>query len=205
MIMSLNQATQEISHAINTVAGETEAVSGQSLLLAEKADAYKAYAKDIEDMDNTISQTVHHLIEVQNKGIMPLSNETFIHIIERALTSHASWIKSLEEMVADEEMRPIQMNGNKCTFGHFYRSLKVEAKEIKADWDAIDDIHMRMHAKAYEVEEALKEKNSKKAKDELDKAREISKTILSLLEKILQKVKEMDKSGSKVFAAEAML
>lgn len=205
LIGNLNQATQEITHAVNTVAGETEAISGQSLLLAEKADEYKAYAKDIEDMDNTISQTVHHLIEVQNKGIMPLSNETFIHIIERALASHASWIKSLEEMVAMGEMRPIQMNGNKCTFGHFYRSLKVEAKEIKADWDAIDDVHMRMHAKAYEVEEALKEKNSKKAADELNKAREISKTILSQLEKILQKVKEMDKNGSKVFVAEAML
>ena len=185
--------------AIGTVAKETEEISEQSLYLSENAQEAKGYADDMSAIDEKISATVHHLIEVQNSGIMPMSNETFIGIVKSAIASHEKWLDTLEDMVNKGELRPIQVNGNKCAFGHFYRSLKIEAKEIKKDWDEIDDVHMRLHAKAYVVEEALEKGDLVVARNELAKAKDLSRNIMAHLDKILSKVKEMDKQGIKVF------
>lgn len=199
LIVNLNRATQEITAAINTVAEETEAISHQSVLLSERAQEAKGYAGNISEMDDTISATAHYLVEVQNQGIAPLTNQTFIDIVRNALDSHDIWLNTLEEVVNSGEIRPIQANGNKCAFGHFYRSLKIEAKEIKKDWDDIDDVHMRLHAKAYAIEEALREGDTGGAQNELAKAKELSRDIMARLEKILGKVKDMEKQGIRVF------
>lgn len=199
LIVNLNRATQEITQAINTVAEETEAISAQSVLLSGKAQESKNYAEHIAEIDDIISGTAHSLVAIQNQGIHPLNNETFIDIVKNALESHDTWLNNLEEMVHSGELRPIQANGNKCAFGHFYRSLQVEVKEIKKDWEEIDDIHMKLHAKAYSIEEAMQEGDSSRAKNELSKAREISKEIMTHLERILSKVQKMDNQNLRVF------
>lgn len=199
MIVSLNRSTHEIMKAVNTVAEETEAISHQSLLLSERAQEAKGYAANISEIDDRISATVHSLMEVQNQGIVPMNNQTFIDIVRNALISHEKWLHTLEEVVNSGELRPIQANGNKCAFGHFYRSLKIEAKEIKKDWDEIDDVHMHLHSKAYAIEEALGEGDTARAKKELAKAKELSDNIMQHLDRILKRVKEMEKQNIRVF------
>ena len=199
LITNLNQATQEIMTAINTVAEETESISGQSALLSEKAQEAKSYAEKISEIDDAISGTSHALLDVQNQGIVPLSNQSVIQIVRGAIASHHAWIKALTEMVRSGQAKPIQDNGNKCAFGHYYRALTVKVPEIKQVWESIDDIHLKLHAKAHVIQDALNGNDSSQADAELAKAEELSRQIIGILENVLHKVEDMERRGSKVF------
>lgn len=199
LIASLNQATQEITTAINTVAQETEAISSQSALLSEKAQEAKSYAEKVSEIDDAISGTAHALLDVQNRGIVPLSNQSVIQIVRGAIASHHAWIKALAEMVHDGQAKPIQDNGNKCAFGHYYRALTVKVPEIKSIWESIDDIHLKLHAKARVIQDALNENDSSLANAELAKAEELSHQIISILENVLRQIEDMERRGGKVF------
>ncbi len=199
LILNLNRATQEIMAAINTVAQETESISNQSMLLAEKARDAKGYAEKISEIDDNISRTSNGLLEVQNQGLVPLTNQAFCRIVSNAIESHQLWVRSLLDMVHSGQIKPIQANGNKCAFGHFYRALKVETPEIKPMWESIDDVHMKLHAKAYIIEEALADQDSNRAKSELTKAQEMSRSIIGILENILKKAEDMERRGIRVF------
>ena len=104
-------------------------------------------------------------------------------------------MKVLRQAVDEMKAYPLQVNGSKCAFGHFYHSIKVNHPEIKKDWESIDSVHSELHALGHKVIEAVKEEDSTKANQYFAEAEELSKNVLNKLEKVLGLIEALDKKG----------
>ena len=104
----------------------------------------------------------------------------------------------LKEMVDEMKIYPIQVNGDKCAFGHFYHSIKINHPEVKEDWDSIDGVHSELHGYGHLVVQAVKENDNEKAKEYYEEAAALSKIMLEKLEIVLEKIEDLDKKGVQI-------
>lgn len=199
MMEQINASSEEISTAMNVVATESENINQMARKVSEDSQKAHKYAKNIGKVDDNISDIVKQLMETVNDGTHPLSNKDFIANMEEAIAAHIKWVETLKKMVQEQQIMPIQMNGHKCKFGHFYHSIKISHPEIKNDWDKIDAVHNNLHNLVHDVINAIEQKNQIQSMRILKNAEQMSGEIIKILNSIIEKVKEMDQQGINVF------
>jgi hypothetical protein len=96
---------------------------------------------------------------------------------------------------------PIQTNGTKCAFGHFYNSIYINHPSVKDDWKAIDSIHTELHNYGHRATEAVKAKNKSEAQEWCNKAEELSKQVVSYLDKVISGIEDQDKKGIQILGS----
>ena len=101
-------------------------------------------------------------------------------------------------MVQEQQVIPIQTNGHKCKFGHFYHSIEISHPDIKMT-GKIDSIHNNLHNLAHDIINAIEQKNQNLCIRTLKNAEQMSGEIIKILNSIIEKVKEMDQQGINVF------
>ena len=158
MMEQINASSEEISAAMNVVATESENISQMARRVSEDSQKAHKYANNIGKVDDNISYIVKQLMETVNDGTHPLSNKDFIANIEEATIAHTKWIETLKKMVQEQQVIPIQTNGHKCKFGHFYHSIEISHPDIKNDWEKIDSIHNNLHNLAHDIINAIEQK-----------------------------------------------
>lgn len=198
-IKGLNSSSEEITAAINTVATETERISEKSILLASRAEDAKTYSHKISEIDDNLSSIIRDLLAISNQGTSPVENSVLIDTLEKAITSHQAWIEKLREIVDKQNIVPIQKDGHKCAFGHFYTSIDIKHPLIRDEWNSIDDVHMKLHAKAHNVIHAIEQENMSKASQEFREAENMSHVIIQKMKSIINKVQTMDREHDSVF------
>lgn len=198
-IKGLNSSSEEITAAINTVATETERISEKSILLASRAEDAKTYSHKISEIDDNLSSIIRDLLSISNQSTSPVENAVLIDTLEKAVTSHQAWIEQLREIVDKQNIVPIQKDGHKCAFGHFYTSIDIEHPLIRDEWNSIDDIHIKLHAKAHTVIQAIEQENMSKASQEFREAENMSHVIIQKMKSIINKVQTMDREHDSVF------
>lgn len=198
-IKGLNSSSEEITAAINTVATETERISEKSILLASRAEDAKTYSHKISEIDDNLSSIIRDLLAISNQGTSPVENSVLIDTLEKAITSHQAWIEKLREIVDKQNIVPIQKDGHKCAFGHFYMSIDIKHPLIRDEWNSIDDVHMKLHAKAHNVIHAIEQENMNKASQEFREAENMSHVIIQKMKSIINKVQTMDREHDSVF------
>lgn len=199
MILGLNSSSDEITEAINTVAVETERISEKSILLASRAEDAKEYSHKISEIDENLSSIIRDLLTISNQGTSPVGNAVLIDTLEKAIISHQAWVEKLREIVDKQDIVPIQTDGHKCAFGHFYTSIDITHPIIRDEWHAIDDTHMKLHAKAHSVIEAIEQEDMSKASQAFHEADQMSRTIIRTMQSIIEKIKSMDREKQSVF------
>ncbi len=182
----INHSTQEIVEAMNTVAMETQTITGISQSVLEEAQKIDGYASYVSKFDKDLFDIVKAYIEEINNGPKPLSNQTIIKSAQAALLTHKAWIAKLEEISATGTMQAIQVDKERCGFGRFYYGIKLANEEHQATWEAIGVLNEEMHKHAnHLVEELLAGKK--------DNTTYLTKQIKESSNKIIQKMEELIK------------
>ncbi len=177
-------ATNEINAAMDSSSKDAEDLSMMTLKINEYAVRSSEYAKTISEIDNKLSLTTKDMMHSLAGSKHSLDDEDILDIINNALHSHTVWIGKLEEMVNSMEVLPIQTDGNKCAFGHYYNSIVVNNLEIKDIWKSIDEVHHGFHNIGDDVIRAIEVKDRDGAVTYFNKAKEKSREMINTLNEI---------------------
>ncbi|MBV7273935.1 methyl-accepting chemotaxis protein [Clostridium thailandense] len=188
----ITASSEEISSAMNIVANESEKISQMTRAVSGDSEKAHYYARSLGKIDDTISGIIRELVKILNSGTHPVSNEEFLEILEDAIQAHKSWMDNLKQIVNDKQLRPIQKDGNKCRFGHFYNSLNITHLGIREEWVRINEDHLLLHNKAHEIFDAMEQGNNESIQKILAEAEQLSNNVVSILSNISKEVKNID-------------
>ena len=177
-------ATDEIHAAMDSSSSDAETLSHMTNIIHEDALISKEYAETISVIDDELSETTKEMMHALSGGKHALTDDDLIEIIDKAYETHQNWLTNLEEIVDTMESKPIQVNGNKCAFGHYYHSIKVDNPLILDNWNNIDEIHNELHEYGALALDAVKAKDQASARMYLEDSRDKSKEILAIFEEI---------------------
>ena len=177
-------ATNEINAAMDSSSRDAEDLSSMTIKVNDYALRSREYAKVISTIDDALSLTAKEMMEALDGGQNALDNEDILQIVNNAIASHINWIKRLAQMVNNMEVLPIQTDGNRCAFGHYYNSINIHNRQIKEIWDKIEDIHHEFHNLGDDVIQAIKVKDEDGASRCFKAAEEKSQSMLAILKEI---------------------
>ena len=183
-VSGIQTATDEINAAMDTSSKDAENLSEMTIQINEYALRSKEYSNIVADIDDKLSQTTKDMMDALSGGQNALGDEDVLIIVERALVSHKDWISKLEGIVDDMRVEPLQTDGNRCAFGHYYNSLTIVNPEIKEIWASIDSIHMEFHELGHSVLDAVKNHDKSEALEYFNRAKDRSVEMTNILNKI---------------------
>lgn len=198
-MQEMNASLQEMRQAVSVIRDDSEQISNMAETIGIEADRSATQSEKISEIDQSFSHYIEEMVSRLNKGIRPMSNEEFIVVIDKAIASHEGWVNKLSDMVQSRCIVPLQTNGTKCEFGHFYGALKVEHSALKDKWQAIDPVHKALHQKGHEVIRELQKNGGGRAESLMEETKKMSKQIVQGLSEIKQMTKSLTSQGEKVF------
>ena len=187
----IETATNEINSAMEVSSSDAENLSEMTIQINEHALKSKEYANVIADIDDKLSKTTKNMMDALSGGQNALQDKDLVVIIERALKSHEEWIGKLEGMVNNMEIQPIQTDGHKCAFGHYYDSITITNNDIKELWNSVDSIHLEFHELGHKVLLGIKNNDKNDALRELNNAKEKSRDLYNILNEIQSILKKV--------------
>ncbi|GMQ59572.1 methyl-accepting chemotaxis protein [Vallitalea sediminicola] len=199
IMQQINSASEEIAGAMQMVATDSDNISHMASKISDDSEAAFELAKNTKDIDVEISKVVNDLTEVVNNSLTPISNEEIKVRMFQAIESHNKWLGVLKNMADTMEIEAIQKDDKRCSFGHFYHSIKVEHPIIRDIWKKIDGLHHALHQKASDVTAAIEQNNQSKAYNDYKEAESYSVTFQKYFNEVLQKINLLDDEGEKVF------
>lgn len=198
-MQAVRSATNEVNMAMNQCGNDANRLTELTYTIKDAADNSVGFAKNISDIDNQITLTAENMYKGLDDGISMISNDEFKDVMEKARNAHIKWVELIEGMVRDMKVRPIQLNSQKCAFGHFYNAIKVNHPLIKEDWESISGLHSDFHGKGKYVISAIKNNNRENAERHLSEIKAVSNKLLKLIDSLESKVNKLTKEGNNVF------
>lgn len=189
----ITQATDEIHGAMDSSSSDAEKLSHMTMTIHKDALASKEYSKHIGVIDDELSQITKEMMHKLSGGKNDLKNYEILEIIDNAMEAHGKWIIKLESIVENMEVLPIQVQDDKCAFGHFYHSIYMTNPLILDKWESIDSIHHDLHQYGAKVIEEVESSNSHQAQGYLEKAKTKSQEIYTIFSDIKKILQEQDK------------
>lgn len=180
----IKQATNEINAAMDSSSRDAEDLSTMTIKINEYALKSKRYSETISEIDHKLSTTTKDMMHALAGGHNDLGDKDILDIVKKALISHQNWINNLENMVENMEITPIQTDGDKCAFGHYYNSIVVNNPKIIEIWESIDSTHQEFHNLGDDVINAIKVRDKDRALRCFNVAKGKSKEIYDKLGKI---------------------
>lgn len=172
----------------NYLSGEVENFSKRSSSLATKMSTLEGKVSSISKLSGEIAKYNHFKI----------SNLEFLGVLRKAINSHKSWVKDLTNMAENMKVTPIQTDGHRCGFGHFYHSVLPSNESIREVWDKIDGVHNEFHSLGDKVINCIKKSDSIGAKKYTQEASRLSKEIISMFEEIIRIIDRLEEKGEEV-------
>lgn len=181
-------AVSEINQAMESSSADAEELNLMTVQIQEDARHSSEISTKIRSIDTELSGILREQMVNINQSAHPISNKEVLKEIDKAKKSHIAWYKHLESMVTDQKVKPIQLNSQKCAFGHFYHSIEVVHPEMKKPWKEIDALHNEFHAIGEKVQNAIGLGDYSGMDALLAKADETSKALfvrLDIIEKLI--------------------
>ena len=191
----IKTATSEISNAMEASSADAERLSDMTKVIADDATQSAELAKNISQIDDSLSTIVKNIMTSLHGSINAISNAELLQSVNKAKVAHINWMKTLKKIVDEMKVYPLQVDGKKCAFGHFYHSISVNHPTLKSDWDSIDHVHEEFHSLGTKVIDAVNSKNTPEAISYFNKAEETSRQVLARLERVAAEIEALDKKG----------
>ena len=195
----IKNATDEINQAMDASSQDAEKLSHLTMLIHDDALKSAEQAKQIGIVDDMLSEIVKEMMHALQGSINAISNKEFIESISKAKEAHGKWMENLKMIVDEMKIYPLQINGTKCAFGHFYQAISVSHPDIKSDWETLGKFHLEFHTIGAEVLDAVRKKDESKAKENYIAAQKLSESIFTYLDLISEKVDAQTKNGTNIF------
>lgn len=198
-MQTIRSATNEVNLAMNQCGTDAGKLTDLTFVIRNSADSSVEYARGISEIDNNISHTSANMYKGLEDGISMITNEQFLSVLEKSKEAHLKWFETVESMVNDMKAGPLQLNSNKCAFGHFYHAIRVNHPKISSEWAKIETLHNDFHSKGKHVISAIRSDNATEANNYLRQIKTNSDELLGLLDNITAIVIKMTETGEKVF------
>lgn len=195
-------ATEEVNKAMEQCSDDAQRVSELSSVVSEVAAESNDYASRMENIDDKFSACIGKIYLGLNSGLSMLSNDELITVFENAKNAHIDWLAKLDSMINDMVLLPLQINSQKCAFGHFYCVIgmnSVNNSVIVNEWNKIGDVHKKFHSLGAKVVSAIERDNRGEAQNYRNEAENLSKTMLDALDLLISEVNKMSAKGVSVF------
>lgn len=197
-MQEINASSEEINSNMDIIGENVQEVSKEAAVLSEKSLEIKYLADEMDKIDDEVSNLAKLSGDITGENYFKITNKDFIVAIDNAIKAHENWVQQLQNMAMENKIKPIQTDGQKCGFGHFYNSVMPRNEKIKEIWIKIDDIHKELHRVGGIVKSNIKDGHTEKAKENSKKATQLSQTIISMLSHIKSIAIETDKEGNLV-------
>lgn len=184
----IQRSTGEINAIMEESAKEVEKMSEMTIEINDYANISKDYAHVIQDLDKNLSGITKNMIFELRGTKNDITNEDIIGIINNALKSHYAWIGRLERMIDTMTLEPIQTDGNKCAFGHYYNNIDIDLEGVNDTWSQIGQIHHDFHKIGDRVIDQIKNGQREEAYTYLAEAKNKSKELSDLLNAVREKL-----------------
>ncbi len=192
-------SANEINQAMDSSSRDAETLSNMTRLIQEDAVKCSDQAKKISSVDNDLSGLVKEMMEALHGSTNAISNQEFVETLNNAKTAHTNWILNLKKIAGEMKLYPIQTNGTKCVFGHFYYAMDISHPDIEAEWRQLGEKHLEFHAMGDKVITAVREQQRSKAGEYCLEAEKMSARIFEYMDSIVNKVNRLTESGIDIF------
>ncbi|MDP4147501.1 MAG: methyl-accepting chemotaxis protein [Bacillota bacterium] len=205
-VAQVASSSQEISASIECISDEINSLNNDVNNIKSISEEVYTEAVTISDMGDSISKIeddISNLAKLSNEifyeNNFKMDNNTFISVMDNAISAHINWVKAIEGMAENMQVQPIQTDGHKCGFGHFYESVTPKHEGIKAIWARIDSVHMELHRIGHVVLDKIKSGNKDEAINNANKAKKLSLEIINMLNEIKTQANILINNGENVF------
>ncbi|SHK55921.1 Methyl-accepting chemotaxis protein [Clostridium cavendishii DSM 21758] len=174
-------SSEEISAVMDLINKNAENTVEASKKIRDKSILAKNIGNDIGEIELEISDLAKLSGEITKEEYLKVSKEDFLTNLDKAIVAHTNWVDNLLSMSNEMKLKPIQINGHRCGFGHFYNIVKPTHPQIKEIWDKIDSIHLDLHNIGALVEDNIKNNQASQAQENSKKAKGKSIQIITML------------------------
>lgn len=198
-IGGVKTSANEISQAMEASSRDAEKLSQMTQKIHQDAMKSSEQAGQISQVDDELSDIVKDMMHALHGSSNAIDNKEFQNNIANAKNAHTNWINNLRRIVDEMRTYPLQTNGSKCAFGHFYYAMEVTHPSIAENWKTVGKIHSDFHELGHKVIEAVKDGDASKAQEYYHSAEKISKEIFMYLDKIFAEVENQTNKGVNLF------
>ncbi|WP_186430669.1 methyl-accepting chemotaxis protein [Clostridium sp. BSD9I1] len=195
-------SADEINKAMEISTSDAEKLTNMTEEIHKSAVESSSEATKISKIDSELSDIVKKMLSHLKNSSNSINNKDFIAYMEKAKKSHEEWLSNLKRSVNTMKVYPLQLDGSRCAFGHFYYAINVEHPKITSNWKAIEKVHMDFHNCGRKVMDAIQSENYENAHNYCKQAEGISFKIFKCLEEIIKEVKDIDAAGEHIFNME---
>lgn len=181
-IQAITQSTEEIDTAMSQNSTEAQRLSEMANKVTETTQSNSQCAVQVVKIDEMISGITKDLYAHLRAGGRNVSAAEFKEAISKAVKAHTIWLEKLQEMVNTMTVLPLQTNGERCAFGHFYRTFSIENARLAPLWKEIGLEHKKFHALGDNVISAIKSQDTEKANALCREAEAMSGILIQKLE-----------------------
>lgn len=199
-------ASQEIYSSVVQLEEQSARVEEETVVLNEQAktmrqvsDSLEEIVKPVASIENQLDETAKRMGKMSEDVFYMLDNQMFMNAVRGAVTAHRNWVGTLEKIVTEGVVVPLQTDASKCGFGHFYYAMNPKNPQIKNVWDGIEAKHKELHGIGKSAVQAVWNENGTKAQEELERAYQLSEQLIGEFEKILEIAEELERNHQQVF------
>ncbi|MCY6485574.1 methyl-accepting chemotaxis protein [Clostridium aestuarii] len=195
----LNAVTEEISTTTHVISDNAENLISVSDEINYNADEINTIAVELEKVENEVSELAKLTGEINQEEHFKISNQDLIDVMDKVIIAHKNWVKTLEEMVQNMVVKPLQLNPHRCNLGHFYYSVNPVDNEVAEVWKEIESVHEKLHNTGGIVINDIKQNDKGAAMQQYKTAEELSKIVISKFDSIKSIAKKLSKENKSVF------
>lgn len=190
-ISALASVSEEISSSMLELESKATEIDNQCGVLHKDTEQLNTYGQDIDgivaplkDVEKNLDKSAKHMGIMSKDAFYKLGDAEFVKYIDKAIIAHREWIASLERIVRDKTILPLQVDCTRCGFGKFYYAMEMQNPKIQEIWNGLEEKHKKFHSYGSKVINALFAENYETAEKLCNEAKEYSSELLNDLEHI---------------------
>lgn len=195
----VEQASGDVNAAMEQCSQDAEEITNLTMTVSELADETSQAADQISGIETKITESTRLLYKGLNTGITMLTNQELIDVLESAKQAHRDWAEKVSGMADQMKVLPLQLDSNKCAFGHFYNAITIKHSQLAGGWNSLSEVHKRFHTLGRHVIDAISSNDMDRAGRESREAESLSREIVKTLDDMIHQIKAMSDQGQDVF------
>lgn len=174
-------------------------INNQAHTLSESNKNINSIVTPIVEIEKQLDDTTNIMGTMVNDTFYMLENQAFISTVQAAINAHQKWLNTLQNIVYDHKILPLQVNDRKCGFGHFYYSMSPKNPEIKTIWDGLAQKHSEFHGFGNKAIREVREGKFDQALNTYMAAEKLSTELIGDFENINSIAERLEKENVTVF------
>jgi hypothetical protein len=200
-IEEIMASIEEVNAAMNMISSEAEVLTSEASALQSEAVQLNVLGEKSNDAIEVIKDITQASGLLLSEGDFQLSSNEFKEYVLHAIRDHREWVSALQDMAAKGVVKPLQLDGKQCAFGHFYNAINPKNKAMRDVWLSIDNDHLTLHKLGHAVQEAIKNRDKASMTSNLKAVDQLSARVIEKLEKLVSIIE--NNKDIKIFESES--